>query len=90
MTTDIGIVIAILAVALVLFISERVRMDVVALMVLGALALSGLVTADEAFSGFSNPAVITVWAMFIMSDGLTRNGIAVIVSEYVTRFAGDG
>ncbi len=71
MTTDIGIVIAILAVALVLFISERVRMDVVALMVLGALALSGLVTADEAFSGFSNPAVITVWAMFILSDGLT-------------------
>ena len=90
MTTDIGIVIAILAVALILFISERVRMDVVALMVLGALALSGLVTADEAFSGFSNPAVITVWAMFILSDGLTRTGIAGIVSEYVTRFAGGG
>ena len=65
-------------------------MDVVALMVLGALALSGLVTADEAFSGFSNPAVITVWAMFILSDGLTRTGIAGIVSEYVTRFAGGG
>jgi di/tricarboxylate transporter len=90
LTADIAIVLAVLLVSLVLFISERIRMDVVSLMVLGTLALTGLVTPDQAFSGFSNPAVITVWAMFILSDGLTRTGIARIVGEYVTRFAGGG
>ena len=40
------------------------------------LALSGLVTPGEALSGFSSPAVVTVWAMFILSEGLTRTGIA--------------
>ena len=68
--TDIVMVLVILAVALVLFISEVIRMDLVALLVLCALAVTGLVTPNEAISGFSNAAVITVWAMFILSDGL--------------------
>ena len=49
-----------------------VRMDVVGLLVLSALALTGLVGTEEALSGFSSPAVITVWAMFILSAGLSR------------------
>lgn len=63
MTLAIGLILAILLVALVLFVTEWVRMDLVALLVLSALALGGRVTPAEAFSGFSNPAVITVWAI---------------------------
>ena len=88
MTLDIAIVLIILGVSLVLFISEVIRMDLVALLVLGALALTGLVDADQAFAGFSNGAVITVWAMFILSEGLTRTGIADIIGRQVMRLGG--
>lgn len=88
MTLQIALVLGILVISLVLFISEVVRMDVVALMVLGALAVSGLVGPSEAFAGFSNSAVITVWAMFILSEGLTRTGIANIIGNQVMRIAG--
>jgi di/tricarboxylate transporter len=88
MTPEIATVLGILAVSLILFISEIVRMDLVALMVLGALAMTGLVGPDDALSGFSNSAVVTVWAMFILSEGLTRTGIADIIGRQVMRVAG--
>ena len=88
MTLDIAVVLGILAISLVLFISEVIRMDLVALLVLGALAVSGIVSPNDAFSGFSNSAVITVWAMFILSEGLTRTGIANIIGQQVMRIAG--
>jgi di/tricarboxylate transporter len=88
MTLEIALVLGILAISLVLFISEVIRMDLVALLVLGALAISGLVDSNQAFAGFSNSAVITVWAMFILSEGLTRTGIADIIGRQVMRLAG--
>jgi di/tricarboxylate transporter len=88
MTFEIALVLGILAISLVLFISEVIRMDLVALLVLGALALTGLVTTDQAFDGFSNGAVITVWAMFILSEGLTRTGIADIIGRQVMKLGG--
>ncbi len=88
MTFEIALVLGILAVSLILFISEVIRMDLVALLVLGALAVTGLVGPNEAFAGFSNSAVITVWAMFILSEGLTRTGIADIIGRQVMRVAG--
>ena len=88
MTTDIAIVLGILIISLVLFISEVIRMDLVALLVLGSLAVTGLVSADEALAGFSNSAVITLGAMFILSEGLTRTGIADIIGRQVLRVAG--
>ncbi|NOR36493.1 MAG: SLC13 family permease [Woeseiaceae bacterium] len=88
MTLDIALVLIILGISLILFISEVIRMDLVALLVLGALALTGLVTAEEAFDGFSNGAVITVWAMFILSEGLTRTGIADIIGRQVMKLGG--
>ena len=63
-------------------------MDLVALLVLGTLAITGLVDSDQAFAGFSNSAVITVWAMFILSEGLTRTGIADIIGRQVMRIGG--
>ena len=88
MTLEIGLVLTILVVSLVLFVSEKLRMDVVALLVMAGLVLTELVTPPEAVAGFSNPAVITVWAMFILSSGLTRTGIADVIGSTVLRLAG--
>ena len=88
MTTDIALVLGILFLALVLFLSARLRIDVVALIVLAALAVTGLVTPVEAVAGFSNGAVIAVWAMFILSDALTRAGIANLIGQTILRLGG--
>lgn len=88
MTIDNILIFAILIFALVLFISERIRIDLVALLVLVALALTGLLSPEEAFSGFSSPAVITVWSVFIISGGLTRSGVADVIARFILRLAG--
>lgn len=88
MSLDIFLVFAILGLALFLFFSGLVRMDVVALLVMGTLAVTGLVTPAEALAGFSNPAVITVWAMFILSAALYQTGVARIIGRHVLRLAG--
>lgn len=88
MTFEIALVLAILVISLVLFISEVIRMDVVAMLVLCALAITKLVGPQDIFAGFSNSAVITVWAMFILSEGLTRTGIANVIGFQVMRIAG--
>lgn len=90
MTFEIALVLFILLVALVLFISEWIPMDVTALLVLGTLAVTQLVDTRQAFSGFSNPAVITVWAMFILSEGLTRTGVADRLGQLVLKTTGRG
>ena len=72
MTFETGVILAILLAAVILFITEKLRVDLIALLVLAALALTGLVTPAEALSGFSSPAVVTVWAVFILSGGLSR------------------
>jgi di/tricarboxylate transporter len=81
-------VLGILGIAVVLFVSEKLRVDVIAMMVLVALVLTGLVTTEEAFSGFASPAVITVWSVFIVSGGLTRSGVADLIARLVIRLAG--
>ncbi|MCB0005113.1 MAG: SLC13 family permease [Anaerolineales bacterium] len=88
MTSAIGLVLLILLGAIVLFASGRVRVDLVALLTLLALLLTDLVSVNEAFAGFSNPAVITVLAIYIVSDGLTRTGVADYVAQYLFRIAG--
>ena len=90
MTPDGIAVLVIVAITFVLLVSERVRVDVLALLVLGSLALSGLVSPAEALSGFSSPAVVTIWAVFILSAGLSRSGVASRIGRYVLRLAGDG
>jgi len=73
---DVIVLLGIVLGAFVLFIGGWLRVDLVGLMVLSALALTGLVTPAEAMAGFSSPAVVTVWALFILTAGLTRTGIA--------------
>ena len=62
MTPDVILVFSILAVAVLLLVTEWIPMEVTALLSLGAVALTGLVSPIQALSGFSNPAVVTVWA----------------------------
>jgi di/tricarboxylate transporter len=67
--------VGIIAGAMALFVSERVRIDLVALLVLGALVVLGIVTPTQALSGFSNEATVTVAAMFALSLGIERSGV---------------
>jgi di/tricarboxylate transporter len=62
--------------ALALFASERVRADLVALGLLLALLLTGILEVQEGFTGFASPAVITVVCMFVLSGALVRTGVA--------------
>ena len=90
MPQPVFLTLSILTLAVVLFITERLRIDLVALLVLGTLALTGLVTAEEALAGFSSPAVVTVWAVFILSAGLARTGVAGWIGQQITRLGGKG
>ncbi len=74
MTIEIGLVLGIALVAVLLFATEKLRIDAVALLVLSGLAVFGLVNPGEALSGFSNQATITVAAMFILAAGLQNSG----------------
>lgn len=89
MTADVIIVLAIVAVAVVLFVTEWVRYDGVALMVLLSLAISGVIPMARAIEGFANPAVVTIAAVLVLSGGLYKTGIANVVGAQVLRLAGD-
>ncbi len=88
MTYEMIMVFSILITSVILLVTEWVPMEVVALLVLGATAVTGLVTPVEAIAGWSNPAVITVWAVFILSSGLTHTGVANIIGQIVLKVSG--
>lgn len=74
MTFEGYLVLAVLAAAVVLFVSDVLRSDLVALLVLGSLLGLGILTPAQGFTGFANPATVTVAAMFVLSAGLERTG----------------
>jgi di/tricarboxylate transporter len=84
---SIWIVSLILLVALTLLITDRVPVDRTSIGIMVALALSGVLTPQEAVAGFANPAVITVAAMFLISRGLIRTGAVEFVAASVLRFS---
>jgi di/tricarboxylate transporter len=88
MTPDILLTLSILLVAVLLLATERLRADLVALLVLLALTFGGLVSPAEALSGFSNPAVVTIWSMFILSAGLARTGVANLIGRGILKISG--
>jgi di/tricarboxylate transporter len=89
-TIEIAFVLIILVVAVVFLVTEWIPMEATALMVLSVLAISGLVSYADALSGFSSSAVVTVWAVFMLSGGLTRTGAANVIGRQVMRFSGKG
>ena len=88
MSLGIGIVLGVLVMAVVLFVTDRVRVDTVAMMVLLALVLTRVLSFEEAFAGFSNEAVITVAAVLVLSGALARTGVANIIGDRVLGVAG--
>jgi len=69
------ITLALVGVAAVLFVTERLRPDLTALLILIVLSLTGIVTPEQAFAGFSQSAVITILAMFILTFALEQTGV---------------
>ena len=65
---------AIILIAMAMFASEKVRVDLVALITLGLLVALGIVSPEQALSGFSNEATVTVAAMFALALGIERSG----------------
>ena len=80
----------IVTVALVLFAWELFPMDVTALALLSVLLLTGFLTLDEAVSGFSNKAVLTVGLMFILSAALVKTGFVEVLAERLSSFGERG
>ena len=88
MTPEIALTLGVLAAAIALFVTERLPVDMVALLLVLVLVATGLLTPAEAFSGFASPAVIAVGAIFVVSAGLFQCGLAGRVARLMVRLAG--
>ena len=79
---------AIITVALILFVKEVFPIDVTALALLAVLLVTGFLTLDEAISGFSNKAVLTVGLMFVLSTALVKTGFVEVVADRLSVMGG--
>lgn len=79
---------SVLVVALVAFVAEWFPVDLTALFVAIALIVLGLVTPEEGVAGFGNTATITVMAMFILSAGISRTGVILVVRDWLVKWGG--
>ena len=83
-----GILVVVILVGIVaLFISEKYPLDIVAMLGLGVLLVLGLVTLQEGFSGFSNPATLTVACMFVLGAGVQKTGATAAVGRLMVRYS---
>jgi di/tricarboxylate transporter len=87
-TLEIGLLLAIIAIALVLFAFEWVPADVIALGVLLLLILTGLVPADRAFSGFGSDTVMLILGLLILTASLLRTGVVDMAGRFILKIAG--
>jgi len=85
MTLDMAMVLTLLAATVALFVTEKLRVDLVAMLLMSALLLTGLVLAREGVAGFANPATVTVAAMFVISAGLSRTGAVAVLGRVSAR-----
>ncbi|WJY16441.1 SLC13 family permease [Pectobacteriaceae bacterium CE90] len=81
-------VLSLLFITIVLFATNKLRMDVVALLVIITFVLSGTLTLQDALVGFSDPNVILIAALFVVGEGLVRTGIAYQVGDWLMHVAG--
>jgi di/tricarboxylate transporter len=83
MTVEIIIVLGLVVLALVLFSTEKIPIDLTALLIMTILMVSGIISVDEGVSGFSNDATVTIAAMFVISGALIKTGFAEMMSTYL-------
>ncbi|HET6266322.1 MAG TPA: SLC13 family permease [Acidobacteriota bacterium] len=89
MITVQGIVtLAVLGIALILFTATRLRPDLVALVVVATLGAIGVLTPQEAFSGFSSPAIVTIISIYVLAQGLYLTGVSTKVADFLVRASG--
>ncbi len=88
MNVDLLLVLFLLASCVGLFVINKPRMDVVALLAMVALPLSGVIGVNEALAGFSDPSVVLIAALFVIGNGLVRTGIAYRLGDWLMRSAG--
>ncbi|MGD2115036.1 MAG: SLC13 family permease [Acidobacteriota bacterium] len=88
MTYDLLIVLGLLALAVVLFVSERVSFDVTGLIVLCTLMATGVLSPAQGLSGLSNAATVTIAAMFVLAEGVRRTGALALVSRWFAHLGG--
>lgn len=79
----------ILVITIIFFIFGRLRADVVALLSLLTLFLAGIITLDQALSGFGDSTVIMIAALFVIGDGLSRTGVTAWLGDRMLRLAGN-
>ncbi|WP_018476380.1 SLC13 family permease [Pontibacter roseus] len=87
MTFEIGVVLAVIATAVVLFVSERLSIDTTAILIMSLFMALGILTPAEGLAGFSNPATITVACMFVLSSAIFKSGALSSVGLLLTRVA---
>lgn len=88
MTLQMWYAVAILAVSIILFVTEWVRLDVVALGVVVALVITGLLTTKEAIAGFSSTSVIMIAALFVLGGAIMQTGLAGMIGRRILAIAG--
>ncbi|ALP40960.1 SLC13 family permease [Aeromonas schubertii] len=89
MSLELYWVLALLLGAVFLFVTNAIRMDMVALLIIVLFVLSGTLTLPEALAGFSDPNVILIGALFVVGEGLVRTGIAYQVGDALVKVAGN-
>jgi len=88
--SQIGITLLFLGIAALLLLGNILRADIVALMLMLALGLSGILTPQEAFSGFSRSAVIIMLSAFVLAEGLRRSGMTERMGLFIIKLFGKG
>lgn len=88
MTAQIAIVLFLLVGSVVVFALEWMSADIVGLSVMAALIVSGILTPDQAFSGFSNPAIMMIAGLLVISGGLYHSGIPDAIGRKIYQFSG--
>src|ERR671915_363096 len=88
MTQPIATVLVLLLVALVLFATEKIPIDVVTILLVVGLVLTGTLNVSEAFAGFGNDIVITIAGLFVLTGGLVKTGVVDLVGRRLHRIAG--
>ncbi|MBZ0285562.1 MAG: SLC13 family permease [Anaerolineae bacterium] len=88
LTLEMGITLVILVVAVVLFVTEWLRVDVVALCVVIVLMATGLLTTEEALAGFSSTTVLTIAALFVVGGAAFQTGVAAKIGDWILGIAG--
>ncbi len=87
MSFEICVVFLILVFAVVAFVTERIRHDLIGILVMVFLGLTGILEPDDLLHGFGNRAVVTIGAMFVLSAALTRTGMVSALSTKLTQYA---